>query len=160
MFIPLENYIQKSAHFMKPGIAEIPFDPWKYIASADGHTYSLLLWQTVFETKLRSRIYVNTAWLKELGLLRQKPRRNLKTCSGLLRTTNLTMTRLNNTPFIDIRTNMSQPRFVVPLAGPFVYIGLITGGSTRSRMERLPRFLSLQNDGRPLPGFVLWLMKA
>jgi putative aldouronate transport system substrate-binding protein len=123
MFIPLENYIQKSAYFMKPGIAEIPYDPWKFIASPDGHIYSLFSWQAAFETELVARIYVNTAWLKEVGLSMPKTTREFENMLRAFKNHRFNNDGTKEYPFIDIRNNMAQPRFVAPLVGPYVYIG-------------------------------------
>jgi hypothetical protein len=56
MLIPLENYINNSAYWMKDGVKEMAFDPWKFIRSADGHIYSLFNYSGEFVTEIVARM--------------------------------------------------------------------------------------------------------
>jgi putative aldouronate transport system substrate-binding protein len=123
MIIPLENYIQKSAHFMKPGIAELPYDPWRYVRSPNGHIYSLFEYRATYDGDAVGRMYVNTAWLKEVGLSMPETTKEFENMLRAFKNHRFNNDGTREYPFIDIKNNMSMPRFIGPLVAPFVYIG-------------------------------------
>ncbi|GHT56283.1 hypothetical protein FACS1894109_04750 [Spirochaetia bacterium] len=123
MLLPLESYIKNSAYFMNAGIAEMPFDPWQYIRAPDGHTYSLIKYQAAFETELCSRVYFNTAWLKELGLSMPTTTREFENTLRAFKNHRFNNDGKKEYQFIDVRGNMVGERFIAPLVGPYVYIG-------------------------------------
>jgi putative aldouronate transport system substrate-binding protein len=121
--IPLDTFIKNSAYHIKEGLKEIPYDPWRYIASTDGHTYTLFVYQGGFETDVCARIYLNTAWLKEVGLSIPTSTKEFENMLRAFKNHTFNNDGKKTYPFIDIRANMTEPRFVAPLVAPFVYIG-------------------------------------
>jgi putative aldouronate transport system substrate-binding protein len=68
LIIPLDDYIKNDSYFMKTGLGELSFDPWKYVRAANGKTYTLFSVAAAWETDVYPRFWLNTDWLKELGL--------------------------------------------------------------------------------------------
>ena len=123
MFIPLNNYIQNSAYWMNPMIAEIPFDPWPYIRSADGNIYSLFNYDGEYTTEVAARMYINTAWLEEANLALPKSTAEFENMLRAFQNRRPNADGRRTFPFIDIRDNIRGARFIGPLVSPFVYIG-------------------------------------
>jgi putative aldouronate transport system substrate-binding protein len=68
LIIPLDNYLENDLYFMKTSLDELSFDPWKYVRAANGKTYTLFSVAAAWETDIYPRFWLNTDWLKELGL--------------------------------------------------------------------------------------------
>jgi putative aldouronate transport system substrate-binding protein len=68
-------------------------------------------------------MYINTAWLKDAGLSMPKTTREYENMLRAFKNRKPNSDGRKTYPFIDIRTNVIQPRFIAPLVGSFVYIG-------------------------------------
>ena len=123
MLIPLDNYINNSSYWMKDGIKEMPFDPWKYIRSADNHIYSLFNYAGEFVTEICARMYINTAWLNDANLAMPTSTVEFENMLRAFKNRPPNADGRRTYPFIDIRDNVRQARFIAPLVGPYVYIG-------------------------------------
>ena len=123
MFIPLNDYIRDSAYWMNPMIAEIPFDPWPFIRSADGNIYSLFSFSGEYVTETAARVYINTAWLDEANLSLPRSTTEFENMLRAFQNRRPNADGRRTYPFIDIRDNIRGARFIGPLVSPFVYIG-------------------------------------
>ena len=128
MFIPLNDYVENSSYWMKPLIEEIPFDPWQFVRSADGNIYSLFSFSGEYVTEVVSRMYINTAWLQEANLSMPRSTMEFENMLRAFQNRRPNADGRRTYPFIDIRDNVRQQRFLGPLLSPFVYMG---GGANR-----------------------------
>jgi putative aldouronate transport system substrate-binding protein len=122
LLVPLNNYIENSAYWMNQPIKEMPIDPWKYIRSPDGNIYSLFRWNDETGTDTYSRMYINTAWLKEAGLSEPKSTAEFENMLRAFKNRPPNADGRKAYPFIDNRNNVRAARFMSALIGPFVYL--------------------------------------
>lgn len=123
MLIPLDNYINTSSYWMKDGIKEMPYDPWKYVRSSDGKIYSLFNYAGEFVTEVYSRFYTNTVWLNDAGLSMPT---TLKGFEDMLRAFKNRAPNKDGTktyPFLTERTRIENYNVLGTLIGPFIYLG-------------------------------------
>jgi len=120
MLIPLENYIRNSSYWMNELIHEMPYDPWTFVRSADGHIYSLFNYAGEFVTELFTRIYINTEWLNDAGLSLPTSTWEFENMLRAFRNRRPNPDGLRTFPFITERGRVSTTILDV-LFSPFVY---------------------------------------
>lgn len=115
MFIPLDEYIANSSYFMHEGLSKMKFDPWQYVTSPDGNTYSLLSVASAYETDVWSRIYISDYAMEQAGVTMpttvqefEDMLRKMKDVEGI------------QYPFVTEK-NRFWANIVDPLISPFVY---------------------------------------
>src|SRR4051794_8606614 len=77
-FVPLNELIDEYAPHLRRAFADTP--AWKRLATApDGKIYGLPQWNDCFHCSYPHKLWMNSAWLKELGLTRPRTTEDLRT---------------------------------------------------------------------------------
>jgi putative aldouronate transport system substrate-binding protein len=120
MIIQLDNYI-KDISYSKKNLADLDYDPWKYVRSPNGHYYTLFGAAQEYASGIYTRLYTNKAWMKEVG--KGMPTTTVE-FEDLLRA--FKNHKFNNDgtkeyPFIADKATTLSHRFLNALITPFVY---------------------------------------